>query len=159
LDLGLDKPAVWRENISGNGTMSIRAGGEGGPLFEIEFTGSGDRWCYPRVDFPSPRDFSNYHGISFDYRCDADDEATGVRLQLIEAGGSAYFTTGGWKATKSWRRAACFFDGLSWGSFSPRDTDGALDTKAIRALLIGINTIRDKVSLEIRKVRLVNLGG
>jgi len=158
LGLGLNDPARWRKNISGNGTMDIRPVPGGGVRFEIEFTTAGDRWCYPRVDFSRPRNFSRYDGISFEYRCHADDEKTVVRLQVVEPRGTCYLTSAGWKAKKDWTGVACMFEDLSWGSYSPKDPNGTLDTKAIQALMIGLNTPRDKVWLEVRNVRLARIG-
>jgi len=157
LALGLDEPGKWQRNISGNGTMESAAGKEGGTRFEATFTAPGDRWCYPKSDFGRAMDFSAWQAISFEYRCHADDEATAVRLQLIEPGGACYLTPTGWKARKDWTRATAVFADLAWGSYSPRDPNGALDLRAIRALMIGLNTPRDKAWLEARNVRLVRL--
>jgi hypothetical protein len=157
LDLGLDAPARWRGNISGNGAMTIRPAPERGVHFDVEFTAAGDRWCYPRAEFARPQDFSSYDGIRFEFRCKADDDRTEVRLQLIEAGGAAYFTKEGWKARGEWTRAVCAFESLEWGSFSPPDPNGKLDTGAVRALLIGLNTPRSALWLEVRGVELVRL--
>ncbi|HPD16260.1 MAG TPA: NEW3 domain-containing protein [Planctomycetota bacterium] len=157
LGLGLDDPARWQKNISGNGTMEIGAVKDSGVRFEATFTAPGDRWCYPRSDFGRPMDFSAYQAISFEYRCHANDDATAVRLQLIEPNGACYLTATGWKARKDWTRATAAFADLAWGSYSPRDPNGALDLKAIRALMIGLNTPRDAAWLEIRNVRLVQL--
>jgi hypothetical protein len=157
LGLDLDDPARWRKNISGNGTMEIRPVPGGGVHFDIQFTGPGDRWCYPTVNLSRPRDFSNYQGISFEYRCHADDDKTLVRLQVIEPQGSHYFTMGGWKANKAWTRAACLFEDLAWGSYSPKDPNGRLDTRAIRSLMIGLNTPRETVWLEVRNAQLVRI--
>lgn len=157
LGLGLDDPARWHKNISGNGTMELAAGKEGGVRFEATFTAAGDRWCYPRADFGRPMDFSAYHGIAFEFRCHADDEATTVRLQLIEPNGACYLTTTGWKARKDWTRATAVFADLTWGSYSPKDPNGALDLKAVRALMLGLNTPRDSAWLEVRGIRLVRI--
>ncbi len=157
LGLGLDEPGKWQKNISGNGTMEIAAGKEGGVRFEATFTASGDRWCYPRADFGRAMDFSAYQGIAFEFRCHADDEATTVRLQLIEPNGACYLTATGWKARKDWTRATAAFADLAWGSYSPKDPNGALDLKAVRALMIGLNTPRDAAWLEVRGVKVVRL--
>ncbi len=157
LGLGLDEPARWQRNISGNGTMEIAAGKEGGVRFEATFTAPGDRWCYPRADFGRAMDFSPWQGIAFEYRCQTDDEAMAVRLQLIEPNGSCYLTGTGWKAKKAWTRATAAFSDLAWGSYSPKDPNGALDLKAVRSLMIGLNTPRDKAWLEVRNVKLVRL--
>jgi hypothetical protein len=159
LGLALDEPARWKKNISGNGTMEIRAGTDGGVRFEIKFSGPGDRWCYPKADLGRPTDFSAYDGVAFEFRCHGDDEKTVVRLQAIEPQGSAYFTNTGWKARRDWTRAVCAFADLQWGSFSPKDPNGKLDTKAVGALMIGLNTPRDDAWLEARNIQLVRLGG
>ncbi|MBM4042903.1 MAG: hypothetical protein FJ290_30810, partial [Planctomycetes bacterium] len=157
LGLGLDDPARWQKNVSGNGTMEIAPGKEGGARFDAKFTAPGDRWCYPKADFGRAMDFSAYQGIAFEYRCHADDEAMAVRLQLIEPNGSCYLTGTGWKAKKAWTRATAAFADLAWGSYSPKDPNGRLDLKAVRALMIGLNTPRDAAWLEVRGVRLVRL--
>ncbi|MFP4058354.1 MAG: beta-galactosidase [Candidatus Brocadiia bacterium] len=158
IDLGLDEPGPWRANVSGNGTMGIEAIPGGGVHFDIRFTRPGDRWCYPRVDFPRAQDFSRYDAVAFEYRCDADDDATVVRLQVVEAGGAAYITHEGWKARKAWSRAVCSFESLAWGSYSAKDPNGALDTDAVRTLMIGANTPRDSLWMEVRGARLVRFG-
>lgn len=157
VDLGLDNPERWRTSVSGNGTMATRPGPEGGVHFAIQFAGNGDRWCYPTAEFSRPRKFSGYDGIAFEYRCHAADDNTIVRLQAIEAGGSMYLSNTGWKARKTWTRVVCLFKDLSWGSYSPKDANGKLDTQAIRALMIGLNTPRDDLWLEVRGVQLVRM--
>lgn len=156
-DLGLNDPAWWQKNISGNGSMEIEPGPDGGVRFAVKFTKPGDRWCYPRVEFDPPRDFTEFDGIAFEYRCHGDDDEMTVRLQAIEAGGSSYLTGSGWKAKKGWTRAVAAFDELGWGSFSAPDPNHKLDTGQIAGLLIGLNTPRDEVWLEVRNVRLVKL--
>jgi hypothetical protein len=138
--------------------MEIRAGADGGVRFEARFTAPGDRWCYPRADLGRPTDFSAYDAIAFEYRCHADDDTTTVRLQLIEPQGSCYLTSTGWKARKDWTRATAALADLAWGSYSPKDPNSKLDLKAIRALMVGLNTPRDAASLEVRGIQLVRLG-
>lgn len=157
LALGLDDSARWHKNISPNGTMELAAGKEGGVRFEATFTASGDRWCYPRADFGRATDLSAYDAIAFEFRCHADDEEMAVRLQLIEPNGSHYLTPAGWKARKAWTPATAAFADLAWGSYSPKDPNERLDTNAIRALMIGLNTPRDAAWLEVRNIRLVRL--
>jgi len=157
LGLGLDEPGKWQKNISGNGTMEVAAGKDGGVRFEATFTAPGDRWCYPKSDFGRAMDFSPWQAITFEYRCHGDDEQMAVRLQLIEPQGSCYLTGTGWKARKEWTRATAAFSDLAWGSYSPKDPNGKLDTKAIRALMIGLNTPRAAAWLEVRNVKLVRL--
>ena len=158
LGLGLDDPARWQKNISGNGSMEIRPGPDGGARFEVRFSGPGDRWCYPKTDFGRPMDFSAYDGISFEYRFGADDEKTVTHLQVIEPQGACYLSRG-WPAKKDWTPATALFQDLDWGSYSPKDPNGKLDTKAIRTLMIGLNTPHDSAWLEVRSVRLVRLQG
>jgi len=157
LELGLDDPARWQKNISGNGSMEIRRGADGGVRFETRFTAAGDRWCYPRAEFRRAMDFSAWDAVAFEYRCHGDDAQTTVRLQVVEPRGTCYLTASGWRARKSWTRVVAPFADLAWGSHSPRDPNGRLDTRAVRALMIGLNTTRDAATLEVRGVRLVRL--
>lgn len=157
LDLELNSPAAWTKNITGLGTMDIGAGTEGGLRFDIRFTAPGDWWCYPRVIFDPPRDWSAYDGLEFHYRCHGDDGDTIVRVQVVESGGSSYLTGGGWPARAAWARAACLFGDLSWGSHSPPDPNARLDTNQVATLMIGLNTKRDAPWLEVRDVRLFRL--
>ncbi len=157
LELGLDDPARWQKNISGNGSMEIRRGADGGVRFETRFTAAGDRWCYPRAEFGRAMDFSAWDAVAFEYRCHGDDAQTTVRLQVVEPRGTCYLTASGWRARKSWTRVVAPFADLAWGSYSPRDPNGRLDTRAVRALMIGLNTTRDAATLEVRGVRLVRL--
>ncbi len=157
LDMALRDLKLWKKNISGNGTMTIRKGGEESIRFDISFDRSGDRWCFPRVDFSPPADFSSYDGIRFEYRLPGDDKSTQVRLQVYERTGPAYLTRSGWNAEAKWTRAACLFKDLSWGSHSRKDPNGKLDLDAIGTLMIGINTKRDTTWLEIRNVELIRV--
>jgi len=152
-DLELNEPGKWRSNISGNGSMETTAGAEGGVHFEVKFTGPGDRWCYPMVPFDPPADFSQYDGISFDFRCAPEDKMS-VRLQVTESPASNYLNEA-CQGSSEWRTVSCMFRNMGWGSFSPPDANGKLDTDAIRNLLIGLNTGEDAVWLEVRNVQLV----
>lgn len=157
LDMALNDPGRWKKNMSGNGAMTIRKGGDESVRCDIAFDRSGDRWCFPRVDFSPPADFSGYDGIRFEYRLPEDDRITKVRLQVFESSGAAYLTRSPWDARPEWTKAACFFKDLGWGSHSRPDANGKLDLKAIRTLMIGINTTRDKTCLEIRNVELMRV--
>lgn len=154
LDLGLEDPAKWQTNVSGNGTMETVAGAEGGVRFNVRFTAQGDRWCYPRVDFDPPADFSAYDGISFEYRCGPDPAKVTPRIQVTESPGSNYLTDA-FAGSGEWRKQAYLFRNMSWGSFSPPDPNGKLDTDAILHLLVGLNTSVDDVWLEVRNVQMV----
>jgi len=157
LDLGLDDPTLWRKNTSGNGKLAIQPASGGGVRFEVEFSGPGDSWCYPEASLPRLKNVSEFDGVGFEYRCQPGDQDTTVRLQVIEAGRSAYLTVDGWKAKAPWTRVACRFEDLSWGSYSPADADGKLDPGAIRSLQIGLNTSASRTWLEIRSVKLVRM--
>lgn len=154
LDLKLDDPKAWTLNISGNGTMEIVAGAEGGICANIKFPGPGDRWCYPLVRFDPPRDLSAYDGVAFEYRCHGDDDKTMVRLQVDEADGPSYLGDAG-RAKKDWTTVQMCFADLTWGGYSKPDPNGKLDLDAIGTIKIGLNTPKDEARLEIRNVRLV----
>jgi hypothetical protein len=154
LDLKLNDPSLWTTNIPDIGTMHIFAGADGGVRFQARFTAQGDRWCYPRVRFAPPLDASRYDAIELYYRAYANDDGTVVRLQLVEPGGSHYVHSG-WPAKSGWTRAVCLFDHMQWGSFSAPDPNKHLDTNAIAVLMIGFNTTRDEVWIEVRDVKLL----
>lgn len=154
--LELNDPSAWGKNISSNGTMEIKPAEGGGARFEAAFRQAGDRWCYPRVVFDQPRDFSDYDGIRLEYRT-GGDENIGVRLQVMEPAGPSYLTGGPWPATDEWKTVVVSFADLVWGSFSQTDANGKLDTDAIHGLMVGLNTRKDDVWLEVRNLELVRL--
>jgi len=152
--LDLESPPAWKSNISGNGTMEIKPGAEGGVSFPIAFTAAGDRWCYPSAPFDRPRDWTRFQALAFEYRFDTDDQGTVARAQIIEKGGSAYITPP-YPATKEWRRVVALFADCGYGPWSAKDEDGKLDLDDVGGLLIGCNTGLDKLTLEVRKVEVV----
>jgi hypothetical protein len=152
--LGLEQPEAWQPNIPGYGKMEIRPGAEGGVSFPISFEGTGDRWCYPRVDFAEAQDWSRYHALAFEFRFDTDDPRTSARVQVGESGGSSYLSPAQ-PATKEWTPVIALFGDMSWGSFSAPDPNNALDLEQVDRLLVGCNTKLDGVTLEVRNVELV----
>ncbi len=158
LSLEVEAPDRWRANVSGNGSMEIEAGPEGGVRFAIRFTAPGDRWAYPVLDSPAAGDWSGLDALRFEYRTDTGAEDTTVRVQLAEESGSLYCSSQ-LPASTEWRKATVAFQDLAWGSYSPADANGRLDTDAIRSLLIGLNTPRDAVSLEVRALEVVGFRG
>lgn len=152
-DLSLNEASKWHSGISGNGTMKVSQAGEA-VRFDVHFTAAGDRWYYPYVTFDPPADFSQYQGVSFEYRCNAAAGNSTVRLQLYEAGGAGYLCAPLPSQTE-WRTTAVRFAELEWGSFSPVDANGSFDPQAIKTLMIGGNTPGDSVWLEVRNVKLV----
>jgi hypothetical protein len=96
-----------------------------------------------------------YFGIAFEYRCDVDDQNTKVRLQLIEPNGSAYLCGSDFKATREWRRVVVPFSDLTHGDWSPPDANGRFDPDGVAQLMIGSNTPRDAVALEVRNIQAV----
>jgi hypothetical protein len=147
--------AAWRQNVSANGSMEIAAGEEGAVRFTIRFTKPGDRWAYPWVRFDPPVNLGAYFGIAFEYRCDVDDQNTKVRLQLIEPNGSAYLCGSDFKATREWHRVVVPFSDLTHGDWSPPDANGRFDPDGVAQLMIGSNTPRDAVALEVRNIQAV----
>ena len=154
LDLQLNDPSKWAANISGNGKMEVKTIPEGGVSFPIQFVAPGDRWVYPVARFDPPRDFSQWAGIAFEYRCHDNDGSTSVSMQVYEPNGSGYLGSVG-VAKKDWTPATCAFEDMTWGSYSPADPNGKLDLDKIATLMIGMNTPKDDVLLEVRNMRLV----
>lgn len=154
-DLGVSTPALWQDSLSANGTMSHDAGPDGGVRFAIRFTEAGDRWAYPFVPLDPPLDLSGYEGLALAYRCDPEDAETVVRVQFVEPNGAAYYTVAGFPARTEWQRVIVLFEDLQHGSWSPPDDNGRLDLDRIAALRVGVNTPRDAVTLEVRKVEAV----
>lgn len=152
--LEIGDPTRWKSNASGNGSIDIAAGPEGGLAFAIRFAGGGDRWAYPLLGWESDQDWSDFDAVRFEYRTDTDAPDTTVRLQVAEDGGSMYASSPLPSAT-TWRRVTLALPDLAWGSYSPPDPDGRLDLGRIRTLLIGLNTPRDEVKLSVRNLELV----
>ncbi len=153
LDLELNDAARWAKNIPSNGEMEIESG-DGHVSFPITFTGPGDRWCYPRATYADPQDWGDYQGLAYEYRLTPVEATTNSRLQIAEAGGSMYADLAH-PATAEWRRVVVLLGDVMWGSYSPVDENGKLDTDAIGQVTIGCNTELDEVMLEVRNVSLV----
>lgn len=152
LDLG--DPTLWTPNISGNGHMELSAPEPGVVRSSIHFTGPGDRWCYPQAKFDPPRDFSEWQGLEYEYRCPEGSLDAAVRTQVVEVGGASYLD-GGQNVKREWTRVRLAFDELGWGPFSAADLNGRFDTQAIGTLMIGLNTPMDELTLDVRNIRLV----
>lgn len=152
-----EEPAEWRPNVSGNGTVAIEPGAEGGVAFRIRFAGEGDRWAYPLLALEPPADWSAFDGLRLEYRTSVADDAIPVRLQLAEKSGSMYCSPTNPSSTE-WRKVMVPFQDLQWGTYSPVDPNGRLDLDAIATLVIGVNTPRDgEIVLEVRNLELVSL--
>jgi len=154
LSLGLDDPSKWAANTSGNGTMSIERGPDGGVLFGMRFTAPGDRWCYPVASVDAGANWQGYQGIALEYRFSTDDPGTTARVQLIEEGGVNYVGPS-CPATKEWTRALCLYRDMNWGSFSKPDPDAKLALDRITGMLVGCNTGLSELTFEVRNVELV----
>ena len=147
----------WRDNISSNGTVSHREAGSGSEVFNIAFTGPGDRWAYPMLQFPHPQNWRRFDAVAFEYAATVDDPGARIRLMLHEPGGAAYYTNAGYPAITHWKRVVVPFNELAPGGFAPPDPDGKLDTDQIAALLFGCNTTRDQITLRLRNLALIRL--
>jgi hypothetical protein len=153
--LAVSRPQDWRDNISTNGAMSHAAGPDSGVRFDIRFTAPGDRWAYPIAAFDPPIDLSRFDALRLEYRCDTEAADTIVRLQFVEAGGAAYITPAGFPAKTAWQQATVPFEDLQHGAWSTADANGRFDPDKVKALLVGVNTSRDAVVLEVRNVEAV----
>lgn len=152
--LDLESPEAWQPNIPGYGKMEVKAGADGGVSFPITFEGRGDRWCYPRADFPQAQDWAGYHALAFEFRFDTDDAGTSARAQVVEAGGSSYICPAQ-PASKEWTRVVALFGDMVWGSFSPADPTKTLDLDQVGRLMIGCNTKLDRLTFDVRNVELL----
>ncbi len=146
---------TWQANVPRCGTMKVVSRQGDVTQFEIRFDGRCDRWAYPILSFPDPRDLSRFDGIAVTYRCTAEDKKTAVRLQLVETGGSAYLMTGEYGPSAEWRRAVFQFSQARYGEWSRPDENNRLDLAAIARLLFGCNTKGDRVVLEVKDVSAV----
>lgn len=158
LDLHLNDPARWANNISTNGEMHIEADPDGGVRFRCTFRSSGDRWAYPTVSFDPPADWSAFDAVEAEVAADRDDADSELRFQVAEPGGSAYYTETSIPAHAGWKRVVTPFSSLSYGAFSPPDPDGRLDTSHIAQLRFGVNTRSAETTIRIRNVKLVRWG-
>ncbi len=155
LALGLDTPDKWQRNIAGHGQMTVDAGADGGVAFGFSFTGEGDPWAYPRVQFDPVRDLREYDAVRFEYRTSLAD-AGWVRLMLGEPNGALYIGPGLTGST-TWRRATIPFSELQHLSISPADANGRLDLDQIASLLLGANCRTKQLKLEVRNLRVIRL--
>ena len=153
LDLELDSPAGWLNNVSANGALHSAAGPEGGVRFEVRFREPGDNWAYPERRLDPPLDFSEFNALQFEYRTTID-HADVVRLVLGDATGAS-FTAPGFPATRAWQTATVLFEDLF--PFEKLAPASRLDLTRIARLLIGINATTPSAAVEIRNIRAVRL--
>jgi len=149
----------WVTNISPNGTMEIASPLPSMLRFTIRFARPGDRWAYPFLKFSPFLDLSAWQGVAFEYRCDLEDTGTQVRVQIVEPSGSAYISEPDLRAGLQWRRVVIPFTAFQHGRWSPEDSNHRFDTQQIAQLMVGCNTSRDGLTLELRHLQAVRFEG
>lgn len=130
-------PAMWADAMP-YGTICTKERSGSGISFGIKFNEStGDKWCYPQLNFRAVQDFSNYNGISVSVTADKAAAGSTFRMFLVESDGAMYFTSVGYtlkEGTQTFK--------LPWSRFvwQGGTVDTALNTDEISAVKAGINT-------------------
>jgi hypothetical protein len=137
-----DSADNWRDNIVPGGSMSHRAHSPKGVLFEMKF-GESDPWCYPILKLKdSEIPDTSFNGLALTVQL-LEGEGT-VRVQFVEEGGTRYVVETGFKgSSRQPRPLRAMFHHRIWEPSSPKDPDGRLNPKDIRAVMVGINSKRN----------------
>ncbi len=142
----------WKANVSPIGRV-VTSDMEKGLKIAADFSGNGDRWAYPSLEFSEPLDLSGYDGIAFDMEGDAPTPNSWMRILLKEKGGSIYM--GGTQDVESPHRVVLLFKDMKWMGFSPTDANGSLDLSRIIGVQIGVNTPGDHMAIKVENLKAV----
>lgn len=147
--------ARWKPNVTEIGTVVTSDTGNGLKI-AADFSGNGDRWAYPSLEFSEPLDLSGYDGIAFDLGGDAPTPNSWMRILLKEKGGSIYM--GGTQDVENPHRVVLLFKDMKWMGFSPTDANGSLDLSRIIGVQIGVNTPGDHMAIKVENLKAVKFG-
>ena len=137
--------ANWEHNISTNGKSEITAGTKPGEInFKFTFSGTGDKWTYPKLSMPAGTDFRGSKGLLINYKSDVDTTATALcRVIIQEQNGCQYFTNGGFYIEGGESQIL-----IPWTKLSPLggiDDNFSLDLNLIDTIQIGLNARQDDI--------------
>ncbi len=140
-------PAGWRANSSGR--MVIRKdAGEQAVCFTVDFPPNVDRWVYPEFVLDPPKEsLKNAIGISFEVKVFPADKVSqmlvmGVAGTEKEHGRTFHFPVTKPPAEQWEKRAVSLLD----GNAAPAD---------IRQLRIGLNSRADRITYQLRNIRIL----
>jgi hypothetical protein len=143
----------WRPEASPNGSVTVTADDSRHLLFEARFSGEGDRWAYPVLQFDPPVDLSGCDGVVMDFE-PLEADLSGLHLLMVEPNG-AHYLIGATMLGGDERQVAFLFDDAELLGFIAPDPDGRLDLDRIAAVKLGCNTPRDVFSFKAGRFRLV----
>lgn len=152
LPLALPPATQWDARVAPVGHVAV-TDMEDGLEIAATFSGQGDRWAYPEVAFVPRLDLSAYDGLAFTLEPDAPTPNSWMRIQLVEEGGSVYFT--GTQDLQGGREHVLLFADLKHMGFSPTDANGQLDLDRIVGIKVGLNTPGDAMKFKITGLRAV----
>lgn len=120
--------------------------------YDVTFTGRGDRWLYPILQFNKTLDFSDYDGIAFDLN--VPEEKSGIfRLMIIETSGAHYIASTIPAAGK--KHVVFFFRNLERLDHMGADPNGRFDPDSVAKIKFGCNASREKFTFDISNFELV----
>ena len=146
----------WTPYIASHGTTRIRQTREdytkGLATFEHRFSGQGDRWAYPYMQFRVPVDLSGFAGIRFRITGETTGGAT-CQFSVLDGGNRRYFPPQPYKLLDGPQEMVFLFADL----FQPNwlDVRGPLDLSSIKRIYFGCNPTADVVSYQINSIELL----
>ena len=151
----------WQPSLGANGQMKIEtqerdATDSDGPQnfvrFDVTF-GEGDRWCYPRLQFPGDLKLQENGGIFARIRCSGEMQP---RVFLFEQStGAGYLSDDGKTACPAdgnWHVMHIPFRSFTHNGSTPPDPNGKLDLDEVKTISFGFNTKEEHAVLEVGDV-------
>jgi hypothetical protein len=151
--LPIEDLASWRENITGDGKMTMATTKEGHWRLEATFA-QGDPWVYPYFTLPKAVDLRRATALVLKARCRG---RAAVRIFLWEGeSGVGYLTpTGILPADGQWHTATVRFADLRLSTANRPDPNARLDLAKVRRISIGLNSEAKTNVLEVSEVHVV----
>jgi len=120
--------------------------------YDATFTGRGDRWLYPVLQFDKTLDFSDYDGIAFDLN--VPEEKSGIfRLMIVETSGAHYIASTTPAAGK--KHVVFYFKNLERLDHMGADSNGRFDPDSVAKITFGCNAWRESLTFDISNFELV----
>ncbi len=145
---------LWKPDVSTNGTLKITNLEPGTIKIDTKFSGEGDYWAYPVLEFDKPMDMSAYDGIVFDLNVPIESYASKIRIMLKETDGGYYAGTiiplDHGKSKNLFR----FVDLEHYYYWGP-DPDQKFDPSSISKVVLGADVGRDYFEFECSNFELV----
>lgn len=154
LPLDWTKVELWKPDVSINGTLKITNPQPGTINIDTKFSGDGDYWAYPALEFDKPMDMSGYDAITFDLNVPIESYKSRIRLLLKETNGGYYACTITPMDPGKSRNLFRLVD-LEYYYYWGPDPDQKFDPSSISKVVLGADVGRDYFEFECSNFELV----